>query len=276
MKIRSAVRPGETGSEGNTFIAVDDLENKLGSCRVEPFDRAESLPERPFEVKITAGGDSSAMMQLLGTAFARAIVLARDSGSNARVYAECRPQDEARMELYRTIGLIDDDALIRMSRCVVPGPNTVRLPEGCAFVTDDLSDAQERAYFIGRQKQLFGREDAVQWLEMIGRKPLMRRLLLTSREGLVGELVLWAEQGEGYIGLVYTAPAWRRKGIATYLMEAARQYFYQCRLSESHLDVRLRQTAVMKMAATAGYRQSEILMRLPGVDIDAPRRARRS
>ena len=275
MKIRSVAKPGETGAAGNTFIAVDDLENKLGSCRAELFDRGETMPQRPCEVRISAGGEGGAMMQLLGTAFARAMVLAKESGVNARVYAECAPQDDVRMVLYKTIGLIDDDALVRMSRCVAPGPNVVRLPEGCAFVTDDLTDPQERAFFLERQRQLFGREDAAQWLEEIGQKRMMKRLLLTSREGLAGELVCWAEQGEGYIGMVYTAPAWRRKGIATHLMEAARQYFYQCRLTESHLDVRIRQTAVMRMAATAGYRQSEVLMRLPGVDLDAPRKQRR-
>ena len=270
MKIRSIARPGETGAAGNMFIAVDDLENKLGSCRAEPFDRGETMPERPCEIRISAGGDGSAMMGLLGTALARAMALARESGVNARVYAECAPGDELKMELYKAVGLFDDDALVRMSRCVVGGPNVVRMPEGCVLIADDLTDPQERAFFLSRQKQLFGRKDAEQWLEEIGRKPMMKRLLLTSREGLAGELVCWAEKSEGFISLVYTAPAWRRKGVGTYLMEAARQYFYQCRLPESHVDLRLKQTAAMRMAATAGYRQSEVLLRLPGVNLDAP------
>ena len=76
----------------------------------------------------------------------------------------------------------------------------------------------------------------------------------------------------GVVGMVYTAPAWRRKGVATYLMEAARQYFYQYRLNESHVDMRLRQTGMMRVAATAGYRQSEVLMRLPGMNLDAEKK----
>ncbi len=275
MKIRSAARPGSTGGAGNTFIAVDDLENRLGSCSVEEQDMSETMPDRPCQLKITAEGEEIAMMQLLGTAFARAMVLARESGVNARIYAECGPGDKESMERLTAIGLIDNDAVIRMTRRVVAGPNVVRMPEGCVLVADDLSDMQERAYFLSRQKQLFKRENAEEWLEELDRKPMMKRLLLTSREGLAGELVCWAEQGEGVIGMVYTAPAWRRKGVAAHLVEAARQYFYQMRLSESHMDVRRSMTPVVHLAANAGYRQSAVLMRLPGSDMDAPKKGAR-
>lgn len=275
MKIRSAAKPGSAGAAENSFIAVDELENRMGSCQVEKFDRGELMPDRPCEVRLSAEGDGSAMMQLLGTALTRAMVLAKNSGVNARIYAECAPQDAERMELLTTVGLIDDDALVRMSRCVVGGGSVVRLPEGCVFVMDDLSDARERQFFLERQSCLFGRSNPEVWLEAVGKKRLMKRLLLTSREGLAGELVCWAEKGEGIIGLVYTAPAWRRKGVATYLMEAARQYFYQMRIPESHVDVRLKQTAMMRVAATAGYRQSEVLTRLPGINLDAPRKRAR-
>ena len=272
MKIRAAAT-GENRSAGNTFIAVDDLENRLGSCRVDPFFLGDMMPDRPFEVRISAGGDGSAMMQLLGTAVARAMVLAKESGQSARIYAECAPQEIMKLKLYKTVGLTDDDALVRMSRCVVPGGSVAKTPENCVIIEDDLTDSRERAFFLERQRKLFGRENAAQWLEEIGRKPMMRRILVASRSGLVGELVCWAENGDGHIGYIYTAPAWRRKGVAVCLIEAARQYFYQCRLKESHIDVRLRQKPMMSVAATAGYRQSEVLMRLPGMDLDGPKRS---
>lgn len=274
MKIRTAARPGQPGAAENQFIAVDELENKLGSCKVEPFDRGELMPGRPLEIRISAVGEGSAVNQLLGTALTRAMILAKEKGVNARIFAECAPNDAVKLDLYSAIGLIDDDALIRMSRPVVPGPSVVRMPEGCLFIADDLSDAKERKFFLERQEKLFMRENAVEWLREIEEKRMMKRLLLTTREGLAGELVCWAEQGEGVIGMVYTAPAWRRKGVGLYLMEAARQYFYQMRLRESHIDLRLLQKPVMRMAASAGYRQSDVLMRLPGMNMDAPKRRR--
>lgn len=269
MKIRAAAGPDKTGQTENTFIAVDDLENQMGVCHIEPKLLPELLPGRPCQICISAEGDPSAMLHLLGSALTRAMILARESGENARIYAQCAPDDPDRMELYRTIGFINDDALVRMSRRVISGPNVVRLPEDCVFVMDDLTDLQERTFFLTRQTQLFQRENAVAWLEQITEKPLMKRLLLTSREGLVGELVCWAEKDEGVIGLVYTAPAWRRKGMATYLLEAARQYFYRMRLPESHIDVRLCMIPAMNLAATAGYRQSRTLIQLPGMNLES-------
>ena len=73
----------------------------------------------------------------------------------------------------------------------------------------------------------------------------------------------------------------------SYLMEAARQYFDSCRLPAEYLprlrfakdrpledtlleavaDVRWRQTAATQLAATAGYRRGETLLRLPGIDL---------
>lgn len=269
MKIRSAAAPGSTRAAGNTFIAVDDLENRLGSCRAEPTVCTELWPERPFSVRISAEGDESARFQLLGTALTRAMVLSKESGMNARIYAECPPDEQEALDLYRMIGLIDDDALVRMSRRVVAGPNVVRLPEGCTFIADDLTDAQERAFFLDRQRQLFSRENAEKWLEEISRKPRMKRLLLVSRDGLAGELVCWTEGGEGVVGMVYVAPVWRRKGVGTHLMEAARQYFFHCGLTESHVDVQTRMTPMLRMAATAGYRRGETLLCLPGMNLDA-------
>ena len=69
--------------------------------------------------------------------------------------------------------------------------------------------------------------------------------------------------------------------------EAARQYFDACRLPAEYLpklrfamdrpledtlleavaDVRWRQTAATQLAATAGYRRGETLLRLPGIDL---------
>ena len=274
MKIRSAARPGETGAAENQFIAVDDLENRLGSCRVEPFERGELMPDRPCEIRISASGEGSAVHQLLGTALTRAMMLAKEKNVNARIYAECAPEDHEKLEMYSAIGLMDDDALVRMSRAVVPGPSVARMPEGCVLVTDDLSDARERRFFLERQEKLFMRENAAVWLQEIEKKPMMKRMLLTTREGLAGELLCWAEQTGGIIGVVYTAPAWRRKGVALCLMEAARQYFYQMRLRESHIDLRLMQKPVVQLAASAGYRRSDTLMRLPGMNMDVPKKRR--
>lgn len=269
MIIRNAVEAGQ--ELANEFVAVDELENCLGRCRVEPVMNDHIMPERPLDIKISAEGRKEAELQLLAAAMARAMVVAKreNPGVKARIYAECRPDNDMLMAQLGMLGFDDSDAIVRMRRRVLSGPNTMPLPAGCAYVADRLTDAVERRYFLDRAGQLFKIPDPEKWLTEASAKPCFRRLLLTARSGLAGELICWAEPDCGVIGHIYTTPAWRRKGVAAYLMEAARLHFYQCRLPESIVDLRLRLTAVSRLAATSGYRRSETLVRLPGIDLDA-------
>ena len=269
MIIRNAVEAGR--EQANKFVAVDALENCLGQCRVEPLMNDHIMPERPLEIKITAEGQREAELQLLAAAMARAMVVARRENPtvNARIYAECRQENDRLMEQLELLGFSNNDMLVRMRRRVFGGPNTFRAPEGCVLVTDDLSDSAERRYFIERAARLFKREQPEAWLDSVRAKPCFKRFLLSARNGLAGELLCWAESDCGIIGHVYTVPAWRQRGVASFLMEEARQHFYQYHVAESVIDVRWRMMAVSKLAATAGYRRSETLMCLPGIDLDA-------
>ena len=277
MKIRSAAEWEESGANGNVFVAVDELENRLGKCSVEPSYVGGLIPERPMEYKISVEGEDAAVrQQLLGSAFSRAMVLAAQHSDNARIYAECRPDDEEKLALFASMGMIDNDALVRMKRAVVGGANLVSRPEGCIFIVDDLSGQVERNFFIERQKKLFGRADAEAWLEELLRRRGMRRFLLANREGLVGEVVCWIDRdGQGVIEEVYTAPAWRRRGAASFLMEEVRRYFFAEGLKECRLDVRVKMTAIVRTASALGYRRSEVILRLPGSDLDAAPKAKR-
>ena len=83
------------------------------------------------------------------------------------------------------------------------------------------------------------------------------------------QFMLELANGCGVIGMVYTAPAWRRMGVASYLMESARHYFWQHRVMECRIEVRSRMTPMLRLAASIGYSREKILKRLPGTNIDA-------
>ncbi|MDD7366086.1 MAG: hypothetical protein PUG91_02180, partial [Clostridiales bacterium] len=264
------VTSGKTPLE-NSFVALDRQANSLGRCDVEPLMNEHLMPGRPYELKLSVQGRPEARLQLYAAGIARAMALARaQSGVNARIYTECPVQNGAQMEQLRSLGFIDDDARIRMRRRIVPGSSTAPLPAGCTFVNDRLGDPVERAFFLKRAEKLFKLPEPEAWLDAAVQRPCFRRFLLTTRDGLAGELLCWARtQQTGVIGLAYTTPAWRRRGVGGYLMEVARDYFYQSRIAEAICDVRWQMSDAVNLAARAGYRRSETLMRLPGINVDA-------
>ena len=132
MIIRNAVQSGQRLE--NFFEAVDPYENSHGWCRVEPHMNEHLMPDRPLEIRISAGGEDEAQLQLLAAAMARAMVIARENADvKARIYAECPPEDETLRSRLESLGFASDDAIVRMRRRVVSGPNTFRLPEGCGW-----------------------------------------------------------------------------------------------------------------------------------------------
>ena len=264
------VTSGKTPLE-NSFVALDRQANSLGRCDVEPLMNEHLMPGRPYELKLSVQGRPEARLQLYAAGIARAMALARaQSGVNARIYTECPVQNGALMEQLRSLGFIDDDARIRMRRRIVPVSSTVPLPAGCTLVNDRLGDPAERAFFLERAEKLFKLPEPEAWLDAAAQRPCFRRFLLTTRDGLAGELLCWARtQQTGVIGLAYTTPAWRRRGVGGYLMEVARDYFYQSRIAEAICDVRWQMSDAVNLAARAGYRRSETLMRLPGINVDA-------
>jgi GNAT superfamily N-acetyltransferase len=268
---------GEPGLPGNTYIVVDEMENRLGKCWIEAHRRGEQIPNRSLEICLcmatTPNLDEKGRRQMLGTAFTRAMLFVNGQKENARIYAECAPNDTYTLELLSSMGLVDDEALLSMKRKTDNSVHLCAAPQGTVLICDRLMDEKERKFFVQRQEKLFGRQDAEKWTAEVCAKKGMKRMLLVSDRGLAAELVCWVENNCGVIGMVYTAPAWRRKGAAVYLMEAARKYFWQMRVPECRIEVRSRMLSVLRLAAKVGYAREKVLMRLPGINIDAPKPA---
>lgn len=260
MKIKSA------GGEF-AFAATDELENRLGTCAIHARMLKDLLPERPYELEITLDCEEKARMHLLGAAMTRAMQLAKEQGCPSRVWAKCTAGDARWLDELTSVGFEKNDAIYRMRRRVVEGPGIQRLPQGCVAISDRLEDENERLFFQKRLEEVFGVDDPDAWLDDMAKKPFFARLLLASRDGLAGEAIVTGADGLGRIEHIYTAPAWRRKGVALYLMEAARHHFLRARLSEAVIDVRTRLPGLTELASSAGYRRTELVAYYPGIDL---------
>lgn len=268
LKIRHADMPVHGQEIENTFVACDDLEERLGEASVTPSMNSMICPGRPYHLYIRVQGQEEALDALLGAATARALMLARlRPDTPARVYTDCAPDDQQRMKLLATLGYQDDDGLVRMRKRLQRGPIVRPLPAGCTIVRDYLIDENESRFFLERYNTMFGRERDMNWLKSVKAMPNFARLLVVAGDGLAGELLTWSDGACGVVGIVQTTPRWQKKGVASYLMELARLYWLDKGLTHAYFDVWTRLTGAVRLAYTSGFRQAEMLTRYPGIDI---------
>lgn len=268
MKIRHLGSDPAGRDIENTFVAYDDLGGELGFATVTQVMRDMLFPGRPHQLLIQTDCETEALDALLGAATARAMLLARlKPGTPARIFTECRPDDEARMNALESQGYRDDDGLIRMHRPLRRGPIVKPQPKECVIVRDYLIDETEGRYFVERYNAMFSTRMDEDWLKGLKQRPNFARLLAAAPDGLAGELVTWSDGAAGVVGVIQTPPHWQRKGVASYLMEQARNYWVDRGLSEAYFDVWTRLTGAMRLAATSGFRPEGMLKRYPGIDI---------
>ncbi|MEA4897623.1 hypothetical protein ACH6CV_00415 [Bacillota bacterium Meth-B3] len=252
----------------NTFVAYDDLEEELGQAVVIESHLAVLCAGRPHHLMIRTQCESEARDALIGAATARALQLARmEPGLAARVYTECEPDDENRMRALEALGYRDDDGLVRMRKHLSRGPIVKPLPAGCTIVRDYLIDEDESRFFIERYNLTFARTRDLNWLKSLKALPNFARLLVVANTGLAGELLTWSDGDAGVVGIICVAPAWQRKGAASYLLELSRLYWLDKGLREAYFDVWTRLTGAVRLAATSGFRPEKMLMRYPGIDV---------
>ena len=246
----------------NSFIAYDDLKQDVGSCTVEARHMS-MFPECPWQIVISAQDDERALHVLYGAAVARARVLAQEMGVHARVYAEVPVGDEAALSVLEALGFACEDGVSRMYREVTNRPNIKHLPEGCTIVRDFLADAEERKFFLERYNACFGTKYDEEWLDELTGRNDFARILMVSPDDLCGELAVWSEDGAGVIGMIQTAKRWRRRGVATYLLEDARLYFDSLGLDYSRFDVWMQSPGCPELAMHADYSDGDPVILYP-------------
>ena len=268
MYIKKAEKPQQGHME--EFIAMDDLGKRLGRATLSGFMNEMQMPLRPYELTVQVHGHNEAWPQLVAAATVSAMVAirGRDPQVPSRVLAPCGARNHVYLQLLRSIGYQNDDALVRMRRGDILGSSTAHPPQGTLLIRDTLDDPAERRFFLARCQKLFGMADPEAWLSDKTALGAFQRLLLAADDGLTGEALCWLRpDGPGEVGVIYTAPNWRRKGAGLCLMEAARVHLSQHGAQEIVYDVRKRNVAATQLGYSAGYRPGETLMLLPGIDL---------
>lgn len=267
MILRHSRTPVDGQPIENTFCAIDERSGDILGQSVIYVDHNPVLyPVRPLQVRIQLDG-ADVPDALLGATITRAREICELSGEYCRIFSHCAPDDSALMERLAPFGFQDTDGLVRM-QMRLPTPHNFKAPAGCAVVYDDLSDSMERKYFLERYNQLFNTERDMAWLSRFIDRPNFTRILTVAPTGMAGEILIWREKYSGVIGYIQTSKRWRRLGVASYMLSLACESFEQMDLYCAEASVRVRHPHMLKLMTKAGFSQTELLMRYPGVDVN--------
>ena len=251
----------------NTFEAVDERSGAvLGTCRVYVNENAALFPTRPLRVYMDILGER-VPDSLLGASVARAKEIARQSGMPSRVFTQVEPKDGERLSALKVLGFKDNDGLVLMERALgeIEDPE---LPLGCVKVMDELDDPLEQEYFLERCGQLYNEQYDHEWLEEQRAHKGFKRILIVSSTGMLGETILWQEGDHGVITWLHTARRWRRKGVARCLLQLACEELQRRGLEAAQAEVQARIPNLLHVMESSSFRQKQLILRYPGVDVN--------
>lgn len=266
MILRHAREPVDGQSAENTFEAIDERSGAvLGECTIYVHESPELFPSRPKRIYLDIQGDPTPDA-LLGAAVARAKDLARQSALPCRIFTQLTPDNQDLMDSLSVLGFKDSDGLVCMRRELYDDA-ACEAPITCVLVKDRLDDPLEQKFFLERYNELFNEDYDFEWLQEFTSQKDFKRLLFASPTGMAGEIVIWTENGTGRIGWIYTSRKWRRLGVARSLLDHACAEFRAAGLISAEAEVQARIPGMLRAMESAGFRQSELILRYPGIDI---------
>ncbi len=267
MMLRHARESVDGQPVENTFLAIDEYSGaQLGACTIYCDDNPALYPARPLQVRLQLEG-SPIPDALLGAAVARGREICNASGKFCRLYTRCDPDDAQMLESLAPMGFKDNDGLVQL-QLRLPFACDYKLPAGCVVVKDDLSDATEQKFFLERYNELYNTDHDFAWLRSYIDREGFTRILTVSPTGMAGEILIWREGYAGIIGYIQTSKRWRRMGVGTCMLGLACEEFERARLFCAEANVRARIPHILKLMEKCGFKQTELLMRYPGVDIN--------
>ena len=266
MILRHAREPLDGQSTENTFEAIDERSGaNLGACTIYVHECAQLFPARPTRIYMDIQGDP-VPDALLGASVARAKEIALQKGGPCRIFTQVEPEDAERMNALAVLGFRDSDGLVRMRR-ELPGTPVGDMPIGCVVVKDDLDDPIEQKYFLERYNQLFSEAYDFEWLQDFRSHEGFARILIVAPTGMAGEAVIWREGDAGVIGWLHCSKKWRRMRVAQRLLELACAEFEAAGLARAEAEVQARIPNILRVMERGGFRQAELILRYPGIDI---------
>ena len=200
------------------FIVSDDMGTQAGVGYLIYQDLRSRSPECPVNIYFDINSLPSGWYLLLGALVARARILRDQAGPDvpARLYTRVDPTDLTAIEQYRGSGFAVDqqETLVQLQRPEGDG----RLFMSCQVQPVPLNTQQEMYAFTERLRLNDITHIQPAYLAQLQRLPHFQALALAQNGTLVGEAVMAGTGSTCELMAVYTAPAYRRQGMAAALV----------------------------------------------------------
>ncbi len=213
----------------NSFQVLDEFGMKTGSAAVIEFINHTLLPDRPLNYYLTiSANDSRAFHMLVGAAYARTLLLRQQNAElPARLYAPCRPQDQALLASLLDCGFENDDAVVRKRLILSESDRLPRPPVGTTIAPVLLETQEDFDALLRRMNAYTVTAFNYNWIARMQGEQLFSAWGVWQEDRLLGEMVMTAYGAEGRIEMLYTRPEVRRRGMASALVGQAAQELLQ-------------------------------------------------
>lgn len=267
MILRHAREPIDGLPFENTFEAIDERSGSpVCTCTIYSHENAELFPARPTRIYLDIQG-GPVPDALLGAAVARAKEIALQGSAPARIFTQVDPQDSALLASLSALGFKDNDGLVRMQQTPLNATAT-EPPLSCVVVEDDLDDPIEQKYFLERYNQLFNEEHDFEWLQDFLSHKNFKRILIVAPTGMAGETIIWEKDQCGCIAWLFVSRKWRMHGVSRCLLDLACNALKAQGLNIAEAEIQARMPGMLRVMEGAGFRQNELILRYPGIDIN--------
>ncbi|MCL2545040.1 MAG: hypothetical protein FWE77_03885, partial [Clostridia bacterium] len=202
----------------NSFIVQDAAGTELGQGWLQMGAGLVSVRDRPSRIRMHMDAHPAARDMLYGALYARARLLGMQQGSaQARLVAECVPEDIEMRDYYTRAGFDDADGEELFHWDLKTEHRPFYSPVGTTIAPTFLQSFADMGSLLKRINHWGGQQHEVEWLMEASELPYFSVFGVYSNNDCIGEVMATGSDGEAVLEMLYTLPKWRRHHVATAL-----------------------------------------------------------
>ncbi|MCX7772615.1 MAG: GNAT family N-acetyltransferase [Clostridia bacterium] len=228
----------------NIFLALNEEGSYLAHAYVYPFENEHVSYAYPRNIFMTIACRTEHPQtlelkeSLLESCISRAKAIKRERWpkDNVRVYTGMPANESDDLGFYLERGFQDNDGTVLMERNLYHFQPRIE----CTFkrvYSKPLTEMSDKLAFLMRYNEYFTKAMDMEQLEGYLQKPGCTLLQIADEERLLGETLVYEEDGVGRVEIFYVIPEVRGGNAANILMEQTLASFVKKGLTKARLEV---------------------------------------